>query len=192
MALGSGGVASKWNARYAYSGDAVPPPAEVLSRHERLLPAAAAAPDAPAHRALDLACGRAGNAERLGALGLEAHAWDASDVAIDALRARPGSRVAEALVRDVVAEPPKPASFDVVVVARFLERSVCSAIAASLRPGGTLFYQTFTHGLSNPAYLLAPNELLGLFATLDVLTYREPPPDASGRAEAMLVARRPL
>ena len=183
------GVASKWNARYAYSGDAVPPPAEVLSRHERFLPAL---PGAPVPRALDLACGRAGNAERLGALGLEAHAWDASDVVIEALRARPGSRVADASVRDVVAEPPEPDAFDVIVVARFLERSICPAIAAALCPGGTLMYQSFTHGLSNPDFLLAPNELLDLFETLDVLAYREPPPDARGRAEAMLVARRPL
>ena len=183
--------AAKWNARYAYSGDAVPAPAEVLSRHERFLPARPADPDAPAPRALDLACGRAGNAERLAALGFEAVAWDASDAVIGALRVRPGSRVARAEVRDVVAEPPPRDAFDVVVVARFLERSICPAIAAALRPGGRLFYQTFTAGLSNPDFLLGPNELVALFPSLDVLAYREPPGCARGRAEAMLVARRP-
>ena len=185
-------ASGKWNARHARSGDAVPPPAGVLSRHERFLPAVpdASSPGAPVPRALDLACGRAGNAERLAALGLETHAWDVSSVAIDALAARPGSRLAGVAVRDVVAEPPAPDSFDAIVVARFLERSICPAIAAALRPGGTLLYQTFTHGLSNPDYLLGPNELLELFEPLDVLAYREPPPGPDGRAEAMLVARR--
>ena len=189
---GGDAVASKWNARYACSGDAVPPPAEVLSRHERFLPIVpgASSPDVPVPRALDLACGRAANAERLAALGLEAHAWDVSSVAIEALAARSGSRIAGVAVRDVVAEPPAPDSFDAIVVARFLERSICPAIAAALRPGGTLFYQTFTHGLSNPDYLLGPNELPELFGPLDVLVYREPPPGPDGRAEAMLVARR--
>ncbi len=180
----SADAVTRWNARYADGVDAVPGPAEVLVRHERFLPAGG--------RALDLACGRAGNGERLGALGFEVHAWDASDVVIDALRARAGSRLAEVAVRDVVADPPAPSSFDVIVVARFLERGLCPAIAEALRPGGVLLYQSFTHGLSNPDYLLGPNELLGLFPALDVLGYREPPPGPEGRAEAMLCGRRPL
>ena len=188
---GEGGAPrAKWNARHAYSGDAVPPPCGALSRHERFLPDATG--EGPAPRALDLACGRAGNAERLGALGLEAHAWDVSDVAIEAIRARRGSRIAHALARDVVRDPPAPASFDAIVVARFLDRSLCPAIAAALRPGGRLFYQTFTAGLRNPDFLLGPNELLDLFGDLEVLAHREPPANARGRAEAVLVARQPL
>lgn len=202
-------AAARWDARYAGGADAVPPPAAVLLRHARFLPEAGAGPPP---RALDLACGRAGNGEWLAARGLEVHAWDVSRVVVDALRARAGSRLASACVRDVLREPPEPERFDVVVVARFLERSICPAIAAALRPGGTLYFQTFTRGPSSPAFVLGPNELLGLFPGLDVLAYREPgPADGVGgdaahgtgygtkhgavngeRTEAMLVARRPL
>ena len=118
-------------------------------------------------------------------------------------------------MRDVVACPPAPDSFDAIVVARFLERALCPAIAAALRPGGVLFYQTFTAGLANPDYLLGPNELLALFPTLAVCSYREPSPvgvggeseragesrdgatghtgaarDGAAGTQAMLVARR--
>lgn len=180
-------IAGKWNARYAFSGDAVPPPAAVLSRHADLLPGA---DSGPGPRALDLACGRAGNGEWLGARGFDVSAWDVSERVVEAIRARPGSRIARAEVRDVVAEPPPAEAFDVIVVARFLERALCPAIARALRPGGLLFYQTFTAGLANPDYLLGPNELLDLFPSLSVLRYHEPEPGPDGRAEAMLVARR--
>ena len=189
----AGDTASKWNARYAFAGPGVPPAAEVLTRHSRWLPTRAddGAAGAPLD-ALDLACGLAGNGEWLGARGFRVTAWDLSEKAIAAVRARPGSRVARAAVRDVVREPPAPRSFDAVVVARFLDRSLCPAIAEALRPGGVLFYQTFTAGLSNPDFLLGPNELLDLFPTLSVCAYREPlpPTGPEGRAEAMLVGRR--
>ena len=201
-----GAAAAKWNARYAFSRDTVPPPAEVLSREARWLPSgegdetgAGAAGDKGGEgrlAALDLACGRAGNGEWLAARGFEVCAWDVSERVIEALRARPGSGIRTAEVRDVLARPPAPDSFHVIVVARFLERALCPAIARALRPGGVLFYQTFTAGLANPDYLLGPNELLALFPDLTICSYHEPraAPVASGarraRAEAMLVARR--
>lgn len=186
LRLVSDASASKWNARYAYSGDSIPPPAEVLSRFVACLPGTAG----DAGRALDLACGRAGNGEWLGARGFEVTAWDASDAVIAALRARPGSRIAHPEVRDVVAMPPPANTFDVIVVARFLERALCPAIVAALRPGGVLFYQTFTHGLTNPAFLLEPGELPALFSELEVCHYHEESPVGTGRAEAMLVGRK--
>lgn len=181
---------SKWNARYAYSGDSVPPPAEVLSRFAACLPSAEPVGAQVRGLALDLACGRAGNGEWLAARGFEVTAWDASEAAIEALSSRPGSCIAHREVRDVVAMPPPALSFDVIVVARFLERSLCPAIAQALRFGGVLFYQTFTHGLSNPAFLLGPGELTALFPDLEVCHYQEEDPVGKRRAEAMLVARR--
>lgn len=175
-------MSSKWDARYAWSGDTVPPPAEVLSRGERWLP--------DGGTALDLACGRAGNGEWLGARDFEVTAWDSSSVVIDALRARPATRIAHAELRDVIASPPECASFDVIVVVRFLERSLCPAIAAALKPGGVLFYQTFTQGLSNPAYMLGPEELPALFPDLEVLARSEHSASEDGKVEAWLVARR--
>ena len=60
--------------------------------------------------------------------------------------------------RDIIARPPPPSSFDVIVVSHFLDRRLAPAIAWALRPGGLLFYQTFAReavtdqGPSNPEF----------------------------------------
>jgi len=174
---------SRWNARYATGEDRVPSPAEVLTRFAQRLPASG--------RTLDLACGRAGNGEWLARRGLRVTALDASAVVIEAIRTRRGSGIAEACVHDILRHPLPRDAYDTIVVARFLEREACADIAAALRPGGTLFYQSFSAGMRNPAFQLLANELPALFATLDVLHYLDPPAGADGRAEAMLVARDP-
>jgi SAM-dependent methyltransferase len=110
--------------------------------------------------------------------------------------------VLEAAVRDVVREPPAVCSFDVIVVSRFLERSLAPAIVKALRPDGLLFYQTFIRdavgqgGPRKPDFRLGTNELLQLFASLTVLVYREEGTRGDTtegfRDEAMLVAARPF
>ena len=161
-----------WDRRHATAGGA-PAAADVLRQNRHLLPARG--------MALDLACGRGGNALLLAAAGLETHAWDLSPVAIGALRAEAAARglPIQAQVRDVVADPPPPEAFDVIVVSHFLERALAPALIESLRAGGLLFYQTFTRegvgdaGPRNPVYRLAPNELLELFRPLCLRVYRE-------------------
>ena len=196
---------SKWNARYAFSGSSVPGPADVLSQGVRWLPdavtesgsnAAPASADshpavssANARRALDLACGRAGNGHFLAARGFSVSAWDISDTVVDEIRARRPAVFDEVLVRDVTELPPEPDSFDIIVVARFLDRALCPSIVKALKPGGLLFYQTFVHGLNNPDFLLKPNELLALFAELHILEYQEAVKDQHGKSEAQLIAR---
>jgi len=179
-------IASKWNSRYAYSGKPLPPPAQVLSRGERWLP------QGDSLKALDLACGRAANAHYLASRGFEVSAWDISETVIAEINARQPRVLAEIAVRDVIAQPPMNESFDVIVVTRFLSRDLCPAIHAALKPGGILFYQTFTHGLSNKEFMLADNELLSLFKGMHVLEYHEPEPDEFGKAEAKLTARRSM
>jgi len=67
----------------------------------------------------------------------------------------------------------------VVVVGRFLDRSICNAIMECLKPNGLLFYQTYTQhkiyqqGPKNPNFLLADNEMLSLFSPMKVIYYRE-------------------
>lgn len=184
---------SKWDQRYRSAAGPVEA-AAVLQENAHLLPTVGCS--------LDLACGLGGNALLLAKQGLESHAWDLSSEAVAGL-----GRQADALglsvhtqVRDVEANPPGPAEFDVLVVAHFLDRELFPALIRSLRPGGLLFYQTFSReavtgaGPSNPQYRLAPNELLGLCTGLVVRVYREEgklgDPTQGFRDRAMLVAER--
>lgn len=151
-------------------------------------------------RALDLACGRGANALWLAQRGLRVDAWDYSPVAIERLRqaAEEAGLAVSGEVRDVLARPPQADRYDLIVVSHFLERELCPAIAAALRPGGLLCYQTFgplvagAAGPENPAFRLAGNELLQLFDGLTVRHYLEPGAlaDDDTRGLAMLVAQR--
>lgn len=165
----------KWNTRYQTMPLTQPPQAaQVLRDYQHLLPTTG--------RALDLACGLGGNALLLARHGLETWAWDIADVAITHLQAQaiPQNLTIHTAVRDVVLHPPLAQSFDVIVVSRFLDRSIAPALLQALQPGGLLFYQTLTQLTvgemqkpSNPAYLLAPQELLQLFQPLRLVVYRE-------------------
>lgn len=162
----------RWNTRYRQSRG-TPEPAQILQDYAHLLPCAG--------DALDLACGMGANALFLATRGLHTWAWDVSDVAITRVRCTAKQRMVavHAEVRDVVAAPPEPASFDVIVISRFLERNLAPKLVAALRPGGLLLYQTFTivsvddYGPHNAAYRLAPQELLQMFHQLRVIVYRE-------------------
>jgi tellurite methyltransferase len=184
----------RWNVRYrdATVGDAAP--CRVLSENAHLLPGGGAA--------LDLAAGLGANSILLARHGLRVQAWDIAEAAMDKLAAYAKQRDLDVLtqVRDVVTDPPPPASFDVIVVARFLERSLTRSIIAALRPGGLIFYQTFTEerlsegGPRTRDFLLAPNELVRMYADLRLVVYREEARigdlSAGFRDEAMLVAQR--
>jgi SAM-dependent methyltransferase len=163
----------KWDRIYAGMTDVEAEPCWALRENDHLLPKAG--------DALDLACGLGGNALFLARHGLAVSAWDISSVAVKALSAKAAQQglAVRAQVRDVETEAFPLAAFDVVVVSRFLTRSLARPIIDSLKPGGLLFYQTFVrdkpgaNGPSNPAYLLAENELLMLFQALRVVVYRE-------------------
>lgn len=160
----------RWDARYR-SGIPVQHACATLTENLHLLP--------DGGHALDLACGLGANARVLAAAGLTTEGWDVSPVAIErlaALAAAEGLRV-RGCVRDALAAPPEPASFDVIVVAHFFERTLLPALAAALRPGGLLFYETFTrrslHGPSNPDWKLDDNELPTALPGLRLRVYRD-------------------
>jgi tellurite methyltransferase len=163
----------KWNAIYATGDACIAKPGWVLQDNQHLLPLSGVA--------LDLACGLGGNALILAEHGLDTHAWDISDVALQALERRVCDRELKVNVRqhDVETGGLPQESFDVIVVSRFLCRALIPAIIAALNPGGLLFYQTFTveklteEGPHNPDYLLKPGELRSLFSVLRPLYYRE-------------------
>ena len=187
-------LARKWNLRYADADPVAARPCGALEDYAHLLPAQG--------RALDLASGLGGNAVFLARRGLDTAAWDVSPVAIAKLRdhAEQQGLSVHAEVRDVQSAPPNPDTFDVIVVSCFLERELAPALARALRPEGLLFYQTWTReavddrGPQNPAFRLAPNELLALFRDLRVIVYREEgligDTTRGLRSEAWLVAIR--
>lgn len=162
----------KWDQRHRSAED-LGEVAAVLHENIHLLPSTG--------DALDLACGRGANALRLAQQGLRVSAWDLSPVAIERLTGaahKLGLSIAGE-VRDVLAQPPLPQSFDIILVSYFLERTLVPAIIQALRPGGLIYYQTFSinavsaSGPSNPAFRLQDNELLELFGSLKVRYYRE-------------------
>lgn len=163
---------NKWDGIYQQRVDR-PQAAMVLADYQYLLPKQGLA--------LDLACGRGGNALFLAQHGLDVEAWDSSAVAIEQVQAfaRNDTLTMNTAVRDVVEYPPEPERFDVIVVSLFLSRQLCPALVQALKPGGLLFYQTFCQqkvneqGPSNPDYLLTDNELLQLFSDLKVRCYRQ-------------------
>jgi SAM-dependent methyltransferase len=185
----------KWNTIYAGSTGEVGDPVRVLKENCHLLPAGGTA--------LEIACGLAANAAFLARHGLDTVAWDISSVAIERVNhyADDQGIPLRGEARDVAAEPPPRASFDVIVISHFLDRALVPAIRQALRPGGLLFYQTFTRtrvhdtGPSNPEFRLADNELLRLFAGMQVLVYREEglvgETSIGLRDEAYLVAQQP-
>ncbi len=174
-----------------------PRAAEVLTENRYLLP--------DTGKALDLACGLGGNAILLSEQGLEVTAWDLSRVAIERLTLMARLRELkhlQAAVYDVEREPLPISAFDVITVSYYLNRDIASPLIGCLKPGGLLFYQTFTRqsvggrGPSNPDYRLEDNELLRLFKPLSVCFYREERKlgdIAIGiRDVAMLVAQKPV
>ncbi|HEY4997921.1 MAG TPA: class I SAM-dependent methyltransferase [Usitatibacter sp.] len=149
----------------------------------------------PGGAVLDLAAGGGRHSRLLARMGFEVDAVDREP----ALFADPPPQVR--LIEADLENGPWPyagRSFDAIVVANYLHRPLLPRLVASLEPGGLLIYETFARGNerfgkpSNPAFLLAPGELLeSVRGKLRVIAYEdltieEPRPAAVQR----LAARR--
>ena len=188
-------VVAKWDERYEDRDAREATPCQVLAENAHLLPKEGTA--------LDLACGLAGNGQFLARHGLTTTAWDISPVACDKINdlAHAEGLELRAECFDVEHEMLPNQHFDVVAVSYFLNRERMPDYLELVKPGGLLFYQTYTResfhpgGPKNPAFRLARNELLHLCASFELVLYREE--GANGdttkglRGEAMLIARRP-
>jgi SAM-dependent methyltransferase len=144
---------------------------------------------------LDVAAGSGRHARLLARMGFEVEAVDRDAT----LFADPPPQV-KLLEADIEGGPWPYAGrrFDAIVVANYLHRPLVAVLADSLERGGVLIYETFAQGNerfgkpSNPAFLLAPGELLdAVRGKLRVLAYEdltvsEPRPAALQR----LAARR--
>lgn len=117
----------------------------------------------PGGAVLDVAAGGGRHARFLSSLGFEV---DAVDRDVSALADAP--RGVSVLEADLEGGPwpYEGRRFDAIVVTNYLHRPLLATLVASLEAGGLLVYETFARGNerfgkpSNPAFLLAPGELL--------------------------------
>lgn len=184
---------TRWDAHY-HDAEAPGAVTRVVAENLHLLPLQGLA--------LDLACGLGGNTVPLARRGLTCHAWDISQVAISKLNAYAAREKLSIIadIRDVFVQPLPAATYDVIVVTRFLDRRLTSQLIAGLRPGGLLLYQTFTRlrqgdaGPQQEEWRLADGELLTMFPELVPLVYREErlagDTTQGLRDEALLVAQK--
>ena len=164
----------RWNRKYTISPGSTPERVEACGEPELV---------AHSHlieyqgRALELASGRGRNALYVASKGYRVIAADCAVNALLSCRdsATEAGLPVYAMACDLEYYRFPSASFDLVSVIRFLHRPLLPAIHDWLRPGGILFYKTFSTGFLsinprfNPDYLVEPGELLHAFRDLDLL-----------------------
>jgi tellurite methyltransferase len=154
----------------------------------------------PAGRALDVACGAGRNSLYLAEQGFTVDAIDVSSVALER-----GRQTAEKLgvsvnwrCEDLDDLRLEADSFDLIMVARFLDRRLFPTLIEALAPAGHLIYETHlmtnvedVGGPGSGRFRLRPQELLHLGLELRVVHYFEGitrDPDGRAMALAQLVA----
>ncbi|MFI5245676.1 MAG: class I SAM-dependent methyltransferase [Gemmatimonadales bacterium] len=147
--------------------------------------------------ALDIAMGRGRHTLALARAGWRTFGVD---IRFGALREGVSAAAAEELsvaawCADLTAHPLPAARFNLIVVTRYLQRDLFSALRRAVVPGGFIVYETFTTwqrtlgtGPTSADHLLEPGELRQLFEGFDVSFYEEV---AAPEAVARIVARRP-
>jgi len=188
----------RWNQRYAEG-----------AYGERTHPAVLLADwihEAPPGRALDVACGAGRNALFLAERGFEVTGVDISSAALELAAARADQ--AGLLIGWQQHDLDEPLSvadpYALIVVVRYADAALVTALAEALQPGGVLLVEAhlggekFTPDVGGPGserFRLAPGELAAASAGLEVLHSREDQirdPDGRLMALAQFVGRRPL
>jgi SAM-dependent methyltransferase len=189
---------AKWNEAYEDADIASALPASVLAKNTFLLPESG--------MALDLACGRAGNAQFLAKKGFDVDAVDNSEAVLKYLSTfiSKNELTVTPLLRDIETEGLAVKQYDVIVVSYFLYRDLFPEIISKLKPNGLLFYQTWSvaceglevAGPKSQQFRLQEGELLSLCSPLQTLFYTENKSlgDTTHglRNEAMIIAQKSL
>ncbi len=183
--------ATRWNQRYSTEErfTSFTQPRQFLVECAPLLPETGLA--------LDAAMGLGGNAAFLLARGLRVIGLDVSWVAVQRAKSRLPELMAAVVDLKRLALPAN--YFDVILNFYYLQRDLWQQYRRALRPGGLLLIETLSqemcsiHPEIEPAYLLAPGELLAAFQDWQILIYREGwvgMNTAHPKAVASLAARR--
>ena len=160
-------------------------PAEWLKDHSGLLRGKGSA--------LDIASGEGRNAVFAAENGYQTLAVDISTTGLEkahALADEKGVSIKTQLV-DLDNWKIKQNAFDLILCFNFLDRQIFPAIKCALKPGGLIFYETFTvdylkYSSFKREWVLEHNELLDAFSELRILYYREV--DINNKAFASLIA----
>jgi len=121
---------------------------------------------APGGAVLDVASGAGRHARFFASLGHPVTALDRDAAALELMRDDPRITTLAADIEGAAWPLPVDAKFAAIVVTNYLHRPLFPQLLRSLAPGGVLVYETFAQGNervgkpSNPAFLLAPGELL--------------------------------
>ena len=189
LAFGAPQDQERWNHKYdtdnyLFGRDPIP----FLKDHIDLLPKG---------KALDLAMGEGRNGVYLATQGFEVTGVDISETGLhkaQALASEKGVPLTT-LLADLEQYEIPPNTFDVIICTYYLQRDLFPKIAAALKPGGMVLIETYTmdhlqyRPTFNPAYLLEPNELLGLLPGLRVSRYQDV--DDGHTAFASILAQKP-
>lgn len=139
-------------------------------------------PPAPEARALDLCAGMGQNGLWLAEQGYLADIMDISRVALQRARTEMtirNLRNVNLLQTDVDLLRLDRQQYDLVCVCRYLRRDLFTRIAASVKPGGRVIYETYNLDYLqqvpnfNRRFLLQPNELAAFFASWTLLHQEE-------------------
>jgi len=178
----------KWDERHGERADRTDEPGEFLKEWLSELPRG---------KALDVACGRGRNALYLARENFQVDAIDISPVAIEQART---SALAEGLrVNWIVHDLDTPYDFardyDLILVMWYLDLPLIGRLCRCLAPGGLLLCEEHlatdrvVAGPRNPAFRVAPGELLQAVAGNDIRYYDE---SVGGDASGDLIARARL
>ncbi|QPJ63880.1 MAG: methyltransferase domain-containing protein [Candidatus Nitrohelix vancouverensis] len=183
---------AKWDKKYSAT-DHVPAsePSEWLESHAFLLPGTG--------KALDIAAGEGRNTVFSALLGYDAYAVDVSQAGLDKAKLLANEKKAKisAIYADLDEYRPEPNEYDLILCFNFLDRKLFPAIQTALKPGGLLFYETFSsdhlkYTSFKREWVLEPNELLKVFHDLRVLRYREVDDTEAQKGFASLIAQKPI
>ncbi|PIQ98230.1 MAG: SAM-dependent methyltransferase [Nitrospinae bacterium CG11_big_fil_rev_8_21_14_0_20_56_8] len=148
-------------------------------------------------RALDLAAGEGRNSIYAAERGYQVAALDISEVALakaERLANEKNIKIST-VIADLDSISFETDAYDLILCFNFLDRNLFPSIRNALRPGGLLFYETFTmdylkYSSFKKEWVLEPNELLRAFAGFRILRYREVDRPEEEKAFASLVARK--
>jgi 2-polyprenyl-3-methyl-5-hydroxy-6-metoxy-1,4-benzoquinol methylase len=161
----------KWDDRYT-NDSAITDAAALLRENLHLLKGG---------KALDVAMGTGSNAVLLAAHGFEVEGVDISSVAVTSVRqhAEKNGLAITAIEADLTNYQIQERAYDVIVDFYYLDRNIIPQLKQGIKTGGLIFFETYTEeqcrfgGISNPDYLLKPNELLFSFLDFFIIFYHE-------------------